>query len=160
MKNSVIKILGEGLTYDDVLLVPAYSEILPREVDTSSLFSKNIKINIPIISAAMDTVTESSLASSWPVFAESDSQESASFLAAFSFSTLFADFATRLRASSAYLPSRLSIASRFDSGTTSRYNCSTCFGCEIMISAIRLGILKSCPSRQGSRGAWLRLRGR
>jgi IMP dehydrogenase len=62
MKNSAIKILGEGLTYDDVLLVPAYSEILPREVDTSSLFSRNIKINIPIISAAMDTVTESSLA--------------------------------------------------------------------------------------------------
>lgn len=62
MKNNTIKILGEGLTYDDVLLVPAYSEILPREADTSSLFSRNIKINIPIISAAMDTVTESSLA--------------------------------------------------------------------------------------------------
>ncbi len=62
MKNNMIKILGEGLTYDDVLLVPAYSEILPREVDTTSLFSRNIKINIPIISAAMDTVTESSLA--------------------------------------------------------------------------------------------------
>jgi len=62
MKNSTSKIIGEGLTYDDVLLVPAYSEILPREVDTSTLFSRNIKINIPIISAAMDTVTESSLA--------------------------------------------------------------------------------------------------
>jgi len=62
MKKSSIKILGEGLTYDDVLLVPAYSEILPRDVDTSSHFSRNIKINIPIISAAMDTVTESSLA--------------------------------------------------------------------------------------------------
>lgn len=62
MKTPTPKILEEGLTYDDVLLVPAYSEILPREVDISSLFSKNIKINMPIVSAAMDTVTESSLA--------------------------------------------------------------------------------------------------
>jgi len=62
MKNPIPKILEEGLTYDDVLLVPAYSEILPREVDISSLFSRNIKINVPIVSAAMDTVTESSLA--------------------------------------------------------------------------------------------------
>jgi IMP dehydrogenase len=54
--------LQEGLTYDDVLLVPAFSEILPREVDTSTLFSRNIKLNIPIVSAAMDTVTESALA--------------------------------------------------------------------------------------------------
>lgn len=54
--------LPEGLTYDDVLLVPAYSEILPREVDTSTVFSKNIKLNIPVVSAAMDTVTESALA--------------------------------------------------------------------------------------------------
>jgi len=52
------KFLGEGLTYDDVLLVPAYSEILPREVDISSQFSRDILINTPIISAAMDTVTE------------------------------------------------------------------------------------------------------
>lgn len=56
------KFFGEGLTYDDVLLVPAYSEILPREVNVSSMFSKNIKLNIPIVSAAMDTVTESTLA--------------------------------------------------------------------------------------------------
>ncbi|MCO4820833.1 MAG: IMP dehydrogenase [Flavobacteriaceae bacterium] len=56
------KILGEGLTYDDVLLVPAYSEILPREVNIQTKFTKNITINIPIISAAMDTVTESSMA--------------------------------------------------------------------------------------------------
>jgi len=62
MKNPIPKILEEGLTYDDVLLVPAYSEILPREVDISSLFSRNIKTNDPIVSAAMDTVTESSLA--------------------------------------------------------------------------------------------------
>lgn len=56
------KIIGEGLTYDDVLLVPAYSEILPREVSIQSQFSKNISINVPIVSAAMDTVTESQMA--------------------------------------------------------------------------------------------------
>ncbi len=52
----------EGLTYDDVLLVPQYSEVLPRDVDISSYLTKNIKINIPIVSAAMDTVTESTMA--------------------------------------------------------------------------------------------------
>ena len=56
------KILGEGLTYDDVLLVPAYSEILPREVSIQSKFTRNITINVPIVSAAMDTVTESRMA--------------------------------------------------------------------------------------------------
>ncbi len=56
------KIVGEGLTYDDVLLVPAFSEILPREVNIQTQFTRNIKINIPIISAAMDTVTESAMA--------------------------------------------------------------------------------------------------
>ena len=56
------KIVGEGLTYDDVLLVPAFSEVLPREVNIQSQFTRNIKINIPIISAAMDTVTESAMA--------------------------------------------------------------------------------------------------
>ncbi len=56
------KILGEGLTYDDVLLVPAYSEVLPREVDISTQFTRNIRINVPIVSAAMDTVTESRMA--------------------------------------------------------------------------------------------------
>lgn len=56
------KFVGEGLTYDDVLLVPAYSEVLPREVDTSSYFTKKIKLNTPIVSAAMDTVTEYKLA--------------------------------------------------------------------------------------------------
>ena len=56
------KFLYEALTYDDVLLVPAYSEILPRETDTSTRLTKNISLNIPIISAAMDTVTESDLA--------------------------------------------------------------------------------------------------
>jgi IMP dehydrogenase len=56
------KIVQEGLTFDDVLLIPAYSEILPRDVQIQSKFSKNISLNIPIISAAMDTVTESVLA--------------------------------------------------------------------------------------------------
>ena len=56
------KVLYEGLTFDDVLLIPAYSEILPREVDLSSLFSRNIRINTPVVSAAMDTVTEAELA--------------------------------------------------------------------------------------------------
>ena len=52
------KILGEALTYDDVLLVPAYSEVLPRDVSLSTNFTRNIKLNTPIVSAAMDTVTE------------------------------------------------------------------------------------------------------
>lgn len=56
------KIVSEGVTFDDVLLVPAYSEVLPREVDTSTMFSRNIKINTPIVSAAMDTVTEAAVA--------------------------------------------------------------------------------------------------
>jgi len=56
------KILLEGLTYDDVLLVPAYSEVLPRDVSTQTKFTRNITINSPIISAAMDTVTESDMA--------------------------------------------------------------------------------------------------
>ncbi|QNJ96653.1 IMP dehydrogenase [Constantimarinum furrinae] len=56
------KILGEGLTYDDVLLVPAYSEVLPREVSIKTQFSRNITLNVPIVSAAMDTVTESAMA--------------------------------------------------------------------------------------------------
>ena len=54
--------MKEGLTYDDVLVIPAYSEILPYMVSTSTQFSKNITLNIPIVSAAMDTVTESELA--------------------------------------------------------------------------------------------------
>ena len=56
------KLFGEGLTYDDVLLVPCYSDVLPRDVSIKSKFSKNIDLNIPISSAAMDTVTESSMA--------------------------------------------------------------------------------------------------
>lgn len=56
------KITSEGLTFDDVLLIPAYSEVLPREVKLTSQFSKNIMLNTPIVSAAMDTVTETNLA--------------------------------------------------------------------------------------------------
>ena len=56
------KFVGEGLTYDDVLLIPAFSNVLPREVSIQTKFSKNIKLNVPIISAAMDTVTESEMA--------------------------------------------------------------------------------------------------
>ena len=56
------KFYGHGLTYEDVLLVPNYSDVLPREVDIHSKFSRNIGLNVPIISAAMDTVTESRMA--------------------------------------------------------------------------------------------------
>ena len=56
------KFIAEGLTYDDVLLVPSYSEVLPREVNIQSKFSKGITLNAPIVSAAMDTVTESAMA--------------------------------------------------------------------------------------------------
>ncbi len=62
MTNQNPKILGLGLTYDDVLLVPAYSQVLPHQVNIQTRFSKNITLNLPIISAAMDTVTESALA--------------------------------------------------------------------------------------------------
>lgn len=56
------KIIGTGLTFDDVLVVPRYSEVLPRDVDTSTKLTRNISINVPIVSAAMDTVTEATLA--------------------------------------------------------------------------------------------------
>lgn len=62
MSSDSGKFVGEGLTYDDVLLVPAYSEVLPREVDITTNFTKEIKLNTPIVSAAMDTVTEYQLA--------------------------------------------------------------------------------------------------
>lgn len=62
MATANSQILGEGLTYDDVLLVPAYSEVLPREVSLSTKFSRNIIINTPIVTAAMDTVTEYAMA--------------------------------------------------------------------------------------------------
>lgn len=56
------KIVMDGLTYDDVLLIPAYSEILPKGVELKTKFSRNIELNIPFVTAAMDTVTESSMA--------------------------------------------------------------------------------------------------
>ena len=62
METKNQKIIGEGLTYDDVLLVPEYSEVLPSQVSVATQFTKNIKLNIPIVAAAMDTVTEAKMA--------------------------------------------------------------------------------------------------
>jgi len=62
MDQDFQKFSGEGLTYDDVLILPAYSDVLPRDVDVSSYFSRNIQLNIPIVSAAMDTVTQAKMA--------------------------------------------------------------------------------------------------
>tara|TARA_B100000401_G_scaffold136361_1_gene90349 strand:+ start:48 stop:1520 length:1473 start_codon:yes stop_codon:yes gene_type:complete len=62
VNKSVTEIFSEGLTFDDVLLIPAFSDVLPVDVDLSSNFSKNLKIKVPIVSAAMDTVTESKMA--------------------------------------------------------------------------------------------------
>ena len=62
MNLNTSKFAYEGLTYDDVLLLPGYSEVLPRETNTSTYLTKNIRLNIPIVSAAMDTVTEADLA--------------------------------------------------------------------------------------------------
>ena len=56
------KVVSEGLTFDDVLLIPSYSEVLPREVDLSSWFTRNIRLHTPIVTAAMDTVTDSLMA--------------------------------------------------------------------------------------------------
>ena len=56
------KVVMEGLTYDDVLLVPAYSEVLPRTVSLTTKFSRNIELKIPFVTAAMDTVTEATMA--------------------------------------------------------------------------------------------------
>ena len=61
-KSAKSRLFGEGLTFDDVLLMPAFSEVLPREVDIRSHLTKNIVLNVPMLSAAMDTVTEASLA--------------------------------------------------------------------------------------------------
>src|SRR6478736_3546001 len=58
MINDKNKFFGEGLTFDDVLLLPAFSEVLPREVNTTTKLTRNISIHIPMLSAAMDTVTE------------------------------------------------------------------------------------------------------
>ena len=56
------KVVMDGLTFDDVLLIPAYSEVLPRTVQLTTKFSRNIQLNIPLVSAAMDTVTEAQMA--------------------------------------------------------------------------------------------------
>src|SRR5882724_4459403 len=56
------KFYGEGLTFDDVLLMPGYSQVLPRDVDIKSKLTKDITLNVPLLSAAMDTVTEATLA--------------------------------------------------------------------------------------------------
>ena len=62
VSNKQLRFIPEGLTYDDVLLVPSYSEVMPRDVTVTSWFTKNIQINTPIVSAAMDTVTEHKMA--------------------------------------------------------------------------------------------------
>ena len=62
MQTLINREIPEGLTFDDVLLVPAHSDVIPRDVDVSTKFTRNISLNTPIISAAMDTVTEASLA--------------------------------------------------------------------------------------------------
>ena len=62
MQTDPQKFVAEGLTYDDVLLIPAYSEVLPRDVDTSTMLTRTIRLNIPLVSAAMDTVTGAELA--------------------------------------------------------------------------------------------------
>jgi IMP dehydrogenase len=62
MQSDPSKFVAEGLTYDDVLLLPAYSDVLPRDVNTSSYLTRKIRLNVPLVSAAMDTVTEAQLA--------------------------------------------------------------------------------------------------
>src|SRR6478609_7935588 len=62
MRSDQPKVLFEALTYDDVLLLPAYSEVLPRNTVTTTQLTRNIQLNVPLISAAMDTVTEAEMA--------------------------------------------------------------------------------------------------
>ena len=57
-----MRLLGKALTFDDVLLVPAFSQVLPRDTDLATSLSRNIRLNLPLVSAAMDTVTEARLA--------------------------------------------------------------------------------------------------
>ena len=61
-KNNTSRLFGEGLTFDDVLIMPAYSQVLPKQVDIRSHLTKDIVLNVPMLSAAMDTVTEANLA--------------------------------------------------------------------------------------------------
>lgn len=58
-------IIGEGITFDDVLLVPAYSKVIPNQVDVTTYLTKKVKLNIPMMSAGMDTVTEHRMATLW-----------------------------------------------------------------------------------------------
>ena len=64
MNNDILseKIVCEGITFDDVLLVPAYSEVIPNQVDLTTYLTKKVKLNIPMMSAGMDTVTEHRMA--------------------------------------------------------------------------------------------------
>ena len=62
MKVAQGRFLGDALTYDDILIVPAYSEVLPNETNVGSYLTSKIRLNIPVLSAAMDTVTESEMA--------------------------------------------------------------------------------------------------
>ena len=57
-----MRLLGKALTFDDVLLVPAYSQVLPRDTNLATRLTRNIRLNLPLVSAAMDTVTEARLA--------------------------------------------------------------------------------------------------
>ena len=66
-------IIGEGITFDDVLLVPSYSEVIPNQVDLSTNLTKNIRLNIPMMSSGMDTVTEHRMAIAMADRAESES---------------------------------------------------------------------------------------
>ena len=56
-----MRLLGKALTFDDVLLVPAYSQVLPKDTSLATRFSRNISLNLPLVSAAMDTVTDASM---------------------------------------------------------------------------------------------------
>ena len=64
-KTNGSRFFGEGLTFDDVLLMPAYSQVLPREVNIQSRLTKALTLNVPMLSAAMDTVTEATLLLAW-----------------------------------------------------------------------------------------------
>ena len=68
-----MRVIQKALTFDDVLLVPAHSTVLPREVSLTTRLTRTIQLNIPLLSAAMDTVTESRLAIAWRRRAESAS---------------------------------------------------------------------------------------
>ena len=62
LSNNSSKFFGEGLTFDDVLLMPGFSQVLPRDVEIKTKLTKDITLNVPLLSAAMDTVTEAALA--------------------------------------------------------------------------------------------------